>query len=108
MQSCHTEPGKIVPDSAKGYSGLRSAKLRWHLKKIEIFVTVQYPEVETGLKPMRMKVKCILKKGIGSDWIWPIFRRGGNRLATNENEGWNAFLKKELVQTGSGQYSEKM
>jgi hypothetical protein len=28
VQSCHTEPGKIVPDSAKGYSGLRSAKLR--------------------------------------------------------------------------------
>ncbi len=40
LQSCHTEPGKIVPDSAKGYSGLRSAKLRWHLKKIEVFVTV--------------------------------------------------------------------
>jgi hypothetical protein len=28
LQSCHTEPGKIVPDSAKVYSGLRSAKLR--------------------------------------------------------------------------------
>jgi hypothetical protein len=25
-----------------------------------------------------------LKKGVGSDWIWPI---SGNRLAPNENEG---------------------
>jgi hypothetical protein len=28
-----------------------------------------------------------LKKGIGSDWIWPIYRRSAGRLATNENEG---------------------
>jgi hypothetical protein len=47
------------------------------------------------------------KKGIGSDWIWPIFRRSGNRLATNENEV-EMHSKTEFFQAGSGQYTEEL
>jgi hypothetical protein len=62
-------------------------------------------ELQPGMQPMRMKEKCIQKR-IVSGWIWPIYRRSEDRLATNENEG-EMHSKTELVQTGSGQYSEE-
>ncbi len=65
----------------------------------------QYTEkVRTGLQPMRMKEKCINE--IGSDWIWPIFRRSGNRLETNENEG-EMHSKTELVQLDVANFKKK-
>jgi hypothetical protein len=40
MKRNHIEPGKKDPVRTRGYSRLRTAKLRWHLKKTERFFTV--------------------------------------------------------------------
>jgi hypothetical protein len=40
MKSNHIEPGKNVPVRTRGYSRLRTAKLRWHPQKTESFFTV--------------------------------------------------------------------
>jgi len=38
------------------------------------------------LQPMRMKEKCIHKKGIGSDWVWPTYKKTATRIEANQNE----------------------
>jgi hypothetical protein len=63
-------------------------------------------EVRVGLQPMRKKEKGIQKKEIGSDWIWSIYKRSADRLATNENEG-EVHSKTELVHTEYGQYTKE-